>query len=161
LGSVIAPFVLVLVTVIARPPRVAFAVTFATIVNVVALISRNELVVIPLPEKVTLSVLSKPLPVTVTVVDLPRGTAVGDTDVTLGPATTAKQPGQVPEPPSGFTTDRSLVPVVAPASTVTESDTDVAVTDLTVALTPVPDTCTVAPAWNPLPVTVTVCAVAP
>jgi hypothetical protein len=89
--NVLMPFVLVLDTVIERAPKMAFAVTFTAIVNVVALVSLNEPAVTPLPEKVTLSVLSKSLPVTTTVVDLPRETVAGDTAVTFGPATTVKQ----------------------------------------------------------------------
>src|SRR2546421_10269255 len=76
-----------------------------------------ELTVIRVPENAAVAPLTKFVPTTVTfwLVD-PRGSELGLVEVTVGPALTVKQFGQVAPIPSGFVTVKLLTPGVALAA---------------------------------------------
>ena len=142
---------------------VAAAATVTDTSSVLASIRVTAFTVTPVPPTVTVAPTAKLVPTRVMIEPVaPWPTDDGVTDASVGPAVTVKAALRLARPPSRRSTVTSVVPSAAVAEMFTGTVAEVAVETVTVPkVTPAVDAVSVIPAANPLPVRVSVCAVAP
>ena len=152
-----------LVTVASRAPVGADAATVTFAVSCVELTKEVEFTVIPVPENAARAPLAKPVPLIVTFwLVAPCASAAGLAELTVGAASTVNTPPPVAADESGLVTVTFPAPLAADRAIVMFAVSCEELTNV-VELTVIPAFAneTVAPDWNPVPLIVTFCPLAP